>query len=221
MSGYAVARLHEIPLRDRWIPVRHHFGIGAFGVNAYVADKDGVVISEHTETWSGHEELYLVVEGHATFTVDGEEIDAPAGTFVFVGVTSTRRSAVEKKAGTTVLAIGGRPGHAFEVTPLEDAWQENQEAMKLYREGRYGEAADVVRAALGSHPDSARLHYNLACFESNAGADAATVAENLARAIELYPAFRDFAREDTDFERVRDDPAIRALLEAEATGRPG
>src|SRR5262249_11779324 len=163
MSGYAVARLHEIPLRDQWIPVRHHFGIGAFGVNAYLADESGVVISEHTETWSGHEELYLVVEGHATFTVDGEEIDAPAGTFVFVGVTSTRRSAVEKKAGTTVLAIGGRPGHAFEVTPLEDAWEENQEAMKLYRAGRYREAATVVRKALENNPDSARLHYNLAC----------------------------------------------------------
>ena len=84
--------------------------------------------------------------------------------------------------------------------------------MKLYRDEQYSKAAEVVRKALKSHPESARLHYNLACFDSKAGADVATVAEHLARAIELYPGFKDFAREDADFEPVRNDPAIRALL---------
>ena len=213
MTGFAIARLDEIPARDTWIPIRAHLGIGAFGVNAWrAAEPGGVVISEHTETWSKHEELYVVVEGHATFTVDGEEIDAPAGTLVFIGDPATRRGAVEKEARTTVLAIGARPGHAFEITPLEDAWEENQQAMKLYGEKRYAEAGDVVRAALKHHPDSARLYYNLACFDSKAGADAATVAGNLAHAIELYPDFRDFAREDADFDRFRNDPAIQSLL---------
>lgn len=212
MSGFAVTQLHDIPPRDGWIAIRDHFGIGAFGVNAWLGDEAGIVISEHTETWSGHEELYVVVEGHATFTVGGEEIDAPAGTLVFVGDPEMRRSAVEKEAGTTVLSVGAQPGHAFEVTPLEDAWEENQEAMKLYREEQYGEAADVVRKALESHPESARLYYNLACFESRAGADVATVAEHLARAIQLYPRFAEFAREDADFEPVLNDPGfLRAL----------
>ena len=212
MSGFAVTQLHDIPPRDGWIAIRDHFGIGAFGVNAWFADEAGSLISEHTETWSGHEELYVVVEGHATFTVDGEEMDAPAGTLVFISDPELRRRAVEREAGTTVLAVGGLPGHAFEITPLEDAWEENQEAMALYREERYGEAADVVRQALESHPESARLHYNLACFESRAGADVATVAEHLARAIQLYPRFAEFAREDADFDSVLSDPAfLRAL----------
>jgi quercetin dioxygenase-like cupin family protein len=213
VSGFTIAKLDEIPKRDTWIPVRDHFGIGAFGVNAYRAEEaGGRVISDHTEAMAKHEELYLVVEGHATFTVDGEEIDAPTGTLVFVGDPATRRGAVAKEAGTTVLVAGARPGHAFEVSPWEESWEESQEAMKLYREEHYGEAANVLRDAIERHPDAAGLFYNLACFDSMAGADAATVAENLDRAIELYPGFRDFAQEDTDFEPVRNEPEIQALV---------
>jgi tetratricopeptide (TPR) repeat protein len=85
--------------------------------------------------------------------------------------------------------------------------------MKFYREERYTEAADVLREALVAKPDAAGLYYNLACFDSKAGADAATVAASLERAIDLYPAFREFARDDSDFDPVRDDPAIQALLD--------
>jgi quercetin dioxygenase-like cupin family protein len=213
VSGFTIAKLDEIPTRDTWIPVRDHLGIGAFGVNAYRAEEaGGPLINDHTETLAKHEELYLVVEGHATFTVDGDEIDAPTGTLVFVGDPGTRRSAVAKEAATTVLIVGARPGHAFEISPWEETWAENQAAMKLYREERYSEAGDVLREAIGRHPDSAGLLYNLACFDSMAGAGAATVATHLGRAIELDPEFRDLARADTDFEPVRDDPAIRALV---------
>ena len=212
MSGFTVAKLDEIPKRDTWIPVRDHLGIGAFGVNAYRAEEAGErVISDHTETMAKHEELYLVIEGHATFTVDGDEIDAPTGTLVFVGDSATRRGAVAKEAGTTVLVAGARPGHPFEVS-WEESWEESQEAMKLYREERYREAGDVLREAIKRYPNSAGLSYNLACFNSMAGADAATVTEHLDRAIGLYPGFRDMALEDSDFEPVRDDPAFQALV---------
>jgi quercetin dioxygenase-like cupin family protein len=213
VSGFTIAKLDEIPKRDTWIPVRDHFGIQGFGVNAYRAEEaGGVVINEHTETLAKHEELYLVVEGHATFTIDGDEIDAPAGTLVFVGDPTTQRSAVANEAGTTVLIAGARPGHAFEIAPWEESWQENRQAMALAREERFSEAADLLRDAVTLHGDSAGLLYNLACFDSLAGADAATVSTNLARAIELHPDFRDLAREDTDFDPVRDDPAIQALV---------
>jgi hypothetical protein len=213
VSGFTVTHLHEIQKRDTWIPVRDHFGIGAFGVNAYhAAEAGGRLISDHVETLSKHEELYIVVEGHATFTVDGDEVDAPLGTVVFVGDPATRRSAVAKEAGTTVLVAGAQAGHAFEVGPWEESWEDNQAAMRLYREERYSEAGDVLRAALARRPDAAGLLYNLACFDSKAGVDVATVAASLGRAIELYPGFRDFARDDSDFEPVRDDPAIQALV---------
>jgi len=217
MSGFSVAALGDIPNRDSWIPVRDHLGISAFGVNAYRAtEAGGRVISDHTETMAQHEELYLVVEGHATFTVDGDEIDAPQGTFVFVGDVTARRGAVAKQEGTTVLVAGARPGHAFEVSPWEESWAESQEAMRLYREQRYGDAATVLREAVEHHPDSAGLHYNLACFESMAGVGATTVAERLGRAVELYPGFKEFARADSDFDPVRDDPAFQALVDQPA-----
>lgn len=213
MSDFAISRLDEIARRDSWIPLRDHFGILGFGVNAYRSDEvGGVVISEHTESMAKHEELYVVVEGHATFTVDGDEVDAPTGTLVFVQEPATRRGAVAKVAGTTVLVAGARSGHAFEVAPWEDAWRENQDAMKLYREERYDEAAAVLRTAIAQRPEAAGLVYNLACMESLGGADAASVAHDLARAIDLHPPFVDLAREDADLDRVRDDPAIATLL---------
>ncbi len=215
MSNYTVTRIDEIPKRgDTWIPVRHTLGIGAFGVNAYTAGEGEQVISEHQELMGKHEELYVVTEGHATFTVDGQEIDAPAGTLVFVDDPASRRGAVAKEAGTTVLVVGAKPGEAYEQPPWEEQWQENQEAMAHYREGRYDEAAAVLRKALETYPDSAGIEYNLACFESKAGTDAATVAQHLGRAIELHAGFRDFARADSDFDPVKDDPKIRELLEA-------
>ena len=86
-SGYAAARLDEIdeiPYRDcRLRPVRHHFGITAFGVNAWAGREAGDrMIPEHKHD-DDHQELYLVVRGHAVFEVDGERLDAPAGTLVF------------------------------------------------------------------------------------------------------------------------------------------
>ena len=214
MSRYTVKHIGDIERRDTWIPIRDDLGIGAFGINAFRADESGAqVISDHTELMAKHEELYYVLEGRAAFTVDGEEIDAPAGTLVFVGDPDSRRGAKAVEAGTTVLVAGARPGTAYEVSPWEESWRESGEAMGLYREQRYGEAAVILRDAIRRYPESAGLYYNLACFESMAGEDAAGVTGHLAQAIELYPTFRDYARQDSDFEPVADDPAFKALLE--------
>ena len=201
VSGYTVTRLDEIAKRDTWIPVRdalRHRRVRRQRLSQ--AEEAGAqVISDHTELMAKHEELYVVVEGHATFTVDGEEVDAPAGTLVFVADPASRRSAVAKEAGTTVLVVGGRPGEAFEVSPWEESWRENGEAMALYREKRYADAAAVLREAVERFPDSAGLEYNLACFESMAGADARRWPASRPRDRAL-PGLRDFAREDSDFD---------------------
>jgi len=97
--------------------VRRFFGIGSFGSNLFRATRAGDVLTEeHTETEGAgtrHEELFLVVSGHATFTVDGEEFDAPAGTFVYVPDPDTRRGAVAREPGTVLLAVGAEPGAVF------------------------------------------------------------------------------------------------------------
>ena len=81
MSG-SIARIEELgryPIEGQdgltWRPVRRHFDIQAFGVNAYTAEEAGQrVVEEHREE-DGHEELYVVVSGRATFTfVPGQTV---------------------------------------------------------------------------------------------------------------------------------------------------
>ena len=97
---WQVARLDDIERRGRDIPAREHLGIRAFGINAYTAGEDGTLISEHDEAGSGQEELYIVLDGNATFEVDGDTVDAPAGTFVFLRPESRRKATGN---GTVVL----------------------------------------------------------------------------------------------------------------------
>src|SRR5262245_44521194 len=103
--NWRIARLDQIEKRDRDIPVREHLGIQAFGINAYVSGETGRLISEHDEAGSGQEELYIVLDGSATFEIDGETVEAPAGTFVFIR-PGTRRKAT---GDGTVLAVGATP----------------------------------------------------------------------------------------------------------------
>ena len=130
MAGWSVARIEEVesvdgPGPSDWKPLRHHFGVRAFGVNAWVAHEAGeVLIEEHDELDEddgspGHEELYAITRGRATFTIAGERLDAPAGTLVFIRDSSLVRSAVAEEAGTTVLCVGGWPERAFEASEWE------------------------------------------------------------------------------------------------------
>ena len=135
-----VARLDDIERRGRDIPVREHLGIHAFGINAYEPGEDGTLISEHDEAGSGQEELYLVLDGRATFEIDGETIDTPAGTLVYVGPDSRRKATGDG----TVLAVGATPGEAYQAFDWGDAWTFHNESMRAYGEQRYGDALEAV-----------------------------------------------------------------------------
>jgi tetratricopeptide (TPR) repeat protein len=185
-------------------PVRLHFGINSFGINAYSARAGERVIEEHDELGHGagrHEELYFVATGHATFELGGEEVDAPAGTAVFVRDPAVRRGAVAKEADTTVLVVGGVPGRVFEPSPWE-AWLA---AKPLLDAGQPDRGAAVFLEALEHHPGNSNVLYNLACFESLAGRPDDALA-HLTEAIELDPRMREWARADEDFAAIRDDP---------------
>jgi quercetin dioxygenase-like cupin family protein len=187
-QGYTTATIAGLALPDGWSPIRRTLGIEAFGVNAWTAAEAGaVVIQEHDES-SGHEELYVVVSGHATFTVDGDELDAPAGTLVFVRDPKAKRGAVTTEPGTTVLAIGAKPGEPFHPMP----WEEN-------------EAKERLVEALERHEADGGLLYNLACAEARLGETDAAL-EHLAAAVEQRPDLREPAREDEDIAAIRDDP---------------
>ena len=205
---WKVAHLDDIERRGRDIPVREHLGIHAFGTNAYTRGEDGTLINEHDETGSGQEELYVVLDGKATFEIEGETFDAPAGTLVFVGPGSRRRATGDG----TVLAVGATPGEAYEAIDWGEAWPFHRESMTAYSEQRYADAREAVRGGLERMPDHAGLHYNYPCFATRAGATGDDTFAHLRRSVELRPRFREDARRDDDFAAVRDDPRFEEAL---------
>jgi tetratricopeptide (TPR) repeat protein len=192
------------------LAVRQELDIEAFGVNAFraVADK-AQVINEHDERGlgsSGQQELYVVLNGAATFNIDGERIEAPAGSLVFVRDPAAKRGAVATEVGTTVLAIGGTPGEAYRVFPPEA-----QEAMKAYNEGDFETALQRLQPVLDREPNHVLSLYNSACFAARLGRTDEAL-EHLRRAIELDERAIEYARGDEDFESVREDPRFKKLV---------
>ena len=209
MSGapFATAHISDLdaipgPGSLVWRPVRRRFGIGAFGVNAYTAETAGEdLVEDHTEETYRHEELYFVVSGHATFTVAGDEIDAPAGTFVFIRDPSVRRRAVAREAGSAVLAVGGRRGEPFK----ESGWEYSFAATPAADAGDYARAVEIASEGLERHEDDAGLLYNIACWEALAGQREEALA-HVRRAYELAPGkVREWAKDDSDLDSIRDE----------------
>ena len=212
MDGYAVADVGEIlevdDGRALMRAVRHRFGIAAFGVNAFTVHEAGAqIINEHDEGEPDcNEELYLVLRGRASFEVDGEQIDAPAGTFVFVR-PGVKRAAVGEEPGTTIVVVGGVAGKPYE----PGGWELFAPVRPLYEAGDYAQAADRGRELLAGDPPYADLFYNVACCESLAGQKDQAIA-HLRRAIELSERTRPFLEGDSDLDPIRQDPAFKELL---------
>jgi hypothetical protein len=212
MSGYEVAHLDEIDELDDgrcpWRPVRHHFGITAFGINAWTArDAGDRIVNEHDEDEpDGNEELYLVLRGRAVFELDGERVDASAGTLVFAR-PGVKRTAFAEEPGTTIVAVGGVAGKAYE----PHGWELWAPLRPLYEAGEYAEVADRGRALVEAHPQYAGLFYNLACCESLAGRTADAI-DHLRRAIDMSEGSRAYAKDDSDFDPIRDEPAFKELI---------
>ena len=202
MKKLSLDELEGIPVLGSlvWKPVRKTLGVTAFGINAYTAANAGdEVVEDHNETALGHEEIYAVVAGHAAFTVDGEEVDAPAGTLVYLDEPAQQRSAVAKEPNTTVLAIGGVPG-THEVSP----WEYFFPALPHVRAGEYDKARAILDAAL-KEKDLPAVHYQLACVEALAG-NTERALDELQTAIDGGERFREYARTDEDFGSIRADP---------------
>lgn len=206
-----VVRLEEIealpgPGTLTWRPVRATLDLHAFGTNAYTAEEAGVdVVEPHTENpVLAHEELYFVHSGRAKFTIDGEEIDAPAGTYVFVPDPASHRHAVAAEAGTTVLSFGGP------ATFRPSAWEWTFRAAAARQAGDVEGARRTLDEALDRYPESAGVRYELACWEATSG-DGGAAIERLREAIERDSGVAEYAREDEDLASLRGDAAFEAL----------
>jgi tetratricopeptide (TPR) repeat protein len=210
-DGYRILSLDEVETASHrgsnLVPVRHTLGFLPAGVNAWIADTGGQLIPPHEED-SGNEELYVVVRGHATFTVGEETADARAGTLVSVP-PEVFRTAVAEEDGTIVFAVGGTVGEAFNA----GGWDSFALADTYRRAGRFEEGRAIMKQLIAEKPGYWPTTYNAGCFEALAGnADAAF--EHLRRAKELDAEGRsqEYFREDTDLDPIRGDPRFQELL---------
>jgi len=193
-----------------FIRLRRDLDIGAFGAGASYQAKAGEdVIGEHDELEpgaDGQEELYVVVQGGATFTVGGDEIDAPVGTVVFVQ-PGTKRKAVATSDGTIVLAVGGRRGKAYRLPPGAELF----DFFEHYNAKDYEGALAACHEALKKFPGNALILYNVACMQSMLGRPKDAL-DTLRISVQAWPAFKENARADDDFASLREDPRFVELV---------
>ncbi len=217
-KGYVHATLDELepaPLlapdatddgRQRF-DVRRLLDITAFGVQAFRAPSDVDVINKHDETGfveSGQEELYIVLNGAATFEIDGESVEAPAGSLVHVRPTAMRK-ATAKEEGTTILVVGGTPGKAYEPYP-----EEGPEALAAYNKGDYESAYTKILVVVEKRPNDPVAHFNAGCFAARTGrADEAI--DHLRRAVEINERIKELIATDEDLDSIREDPRLAEL----------
>jgi tetratricopeptide (TPR) repeat protein len=164
------------------------------------------IINEHVEEDDEQEELYFVHRGRARFELDGDRVDAPEGTFVLVP-RGINRTAFAEEPETSILALGGTPGKAYE----PDGWEIWAPLGPLYEAGKYAEAADRGRELVEGDAGYPAVLYNLACCESLAGRTEDAIA-HLRRALAGSERFRALAAEDSDFDPIRAEPGFRALM---------
>jgi quercetin dioxygenase-like cupin family protein len=195
MSGWTAIRLDELEAIPwpgtelTWRPVRHPLGARIVGMGAFTAERAGQeVVEAHRESdgGMGHEEVYVVLRGRATFTLDGEELDAPAGTFVRVE-PAVHRHAVAVEPGTAVLALGGRP----EFEPSSSEWIERARPHIRSDPARARAIVDDLRA---QRPDSPGIPIADALLAAGAGDGAAARAALSA----VDPRYRAALRADPD-----------------------
>jgi tetratricopeptide (TPR) repeat protein len=211
VARFAVSLLEDIdelfdastPFR----PIRLHFGISSFGATSWSARAVGDrLINPHDEQDVGDEELFLVLHGRATFELEGDRVDAPAGTLIHCP-PGTSRTAVADEAGTTVLALDGKPGQAYEPR----GWELWTGLAPLYGAGRHSEVVERLRAIVTQHPQYPLLFFNLACSESQIGETEAAI-HHLRQAIALSDEFRRYAQDDPDLASLRSDPRFDELI---------
>jgi hypothetical protein len=223
MSGRAmhVSELWGLPDKEgkgEWAQIREAFGIGAFGINAWRSTEAGQeIISEHDEVEGSlgpQQELYFVAAGHAVFTVAGDEIQSPTGTFVFVRDANAKRKAVASEPETTILAVGAPKGAPYKAS----GWERGARALRHWETKDWESAITQLSELHERYPDDAGILYNLACAESLAGRREDALG-HLRQSVELDDSFAKLAADDDDFAAISDDPEFSAIAgQADAGG---
>ena len=213
-KGWEAVRLEEldeIPVAEGvvWRPLRRRLGIRAFGTNAYTSEGVGQhIVEDHDELGSGaggHEEMYVVVSGRARFTIAGEDLDAPAGTVVFLRDPAIRRVAIAEEEGT----VCSRSAASRAGPTRSRRGSGTSPRSRVLRGERWEQAILLLEEGLRENPKNSSLLYNLACAESRAGRTADAIA-HLTEALQINPKNVEDAKRDPDFDPIRGEPGFPA-----------
>jgi len=101
--------------RDVFFKIRRALGTTAFGINE-VRLPAGIEGFEHDETETGHEEVYIVLEGGGTFTVDGDAVVVAGGDYLRIDAEAVRK-VVAGAAGLTFVVVAARPQPEYDGRP--------------------------------------------------------------------------------------------------------
>ena len=192
-KALALDEVEAVPWRGSelvWHPVRGALGTRIVGMGGYTAARAGqVVVEGHTESEDGlnHEEVYVVLRGRATFTLDGTELDAPAGTFVAVLDPSVHRRAVAAEPGTAVLALGAFPSFV----PSDSEWIERARPHLRSDPARAIAILDELRAVKPEGPVADVAAAFIALARGDESAARAALAGLIARRPDLLPVLAD------------------------------
>ena len=198
---WAVTRVADVPKNGpHWRPVRLELGIEAFGVNSSHGNAGDLLVLEHDEALSGHEELYLVLAGRVRFEVNGEAIDAPAGTLVFVADPGARRRGVALADDTEIMTFGATPGEPW----AHSAWEYAYIVSGLYDEGLYERALDRAREFLVAYPSDWPVLYRAARAAARLERREEAL-DYLRRAAELEPTVAELVQAEPAFDPFRSD----------------
>jgi quercetin dioxygenase-like cupin family protein len=195
---WTVTSLDSVVSHAGWRPLRIELGVEAFGVNSWHGEAGETLVIDHDEVLTGHEELYVVLSGHARIEVNGEPVDAPAGTLVFVGDPGARRLAVALVDGTEIFTVGSEPGEPFR----RSGWEIVYELAGYYESGDYGRALALAEKALVEHSTDWAVLYWAATSAAQLGRFDEAL-DYLRRAAELEPTIRPRAETQPAFDPIR------------------
>jgi len=121
-----------------------------------------------------------------------------------------RRTAFAEEPETTIVAMNGIPGKAYE--PV--GWEIWRPLHPLYESGHYEEVIHRGRERIEATQCPEPL-YNLACCESLTGRTSDAI-EHLRLALDCTERYRErlrwLAANDSDFDPIRNEPGFKALM---------
>ena len=120
-EGYTIKHIDEFEEMEgsggaTWRLARKTLGAEAFGFNIVDIEAGGQ-IPAHDHAGDDQEEVFIILDGDGTLVIDGEEHEAPAGTFCRFAPEVNRTISNSSDAPVRALLIGVPVNSGYEQMP--------------------------------------------------------------------------------------------------------